>query len=80
MKDSNATAEIVQALKYTPLTYSEMARAGMRMGGIVSMSPHKRVQEWLTTAEGAKWQLRKSKRWLGGSRYLTEWRIVRKRK
>lgn len=71
----NATQTIVSALKLKPCTYRDMLLAG---GHITSTSPHKQALEWLESAEGQKWQLRKGKLYMGPGKYLTTWRIVRR--
>lgn len=76
----NGTQEIVAALKKRPCTYAEMMFAGRgRQAHLVSTSAHRRVMEWLDTAEGSNWELLKGKLWIGGKRYLVTWRLRRKR-
>ena len=77
----NGTQEIVAALKKRPCTYAEMMMPQPlgQLGKLVSTSPHRRVAEWLETAEGSKWELLKGKLWLGGKRYLVTWRLRRKK-
>lgn len=72
----STTAEIVAHLKRKSHTYAEMM---LCCGHIVSTSPHKRVLDWLETAEGQRWELRKGRVWMGESRYLTTWRVVRRK-
>ena len=75
----NGTQEIVAALKKRPCTYAEMMMPHPlgQLGKLVSTSPQKRVAEWLTTAEGRGYRLVKSKRWIGGRKYLVTWRLVK---
>lgn len=75
----NGTQEIVAELKRRPCTYADMMIARNPYGAITSTSPHRRVAEWLETAEGRKWELLKGKIWLGGKRYLVTWRLRRKK-
>lgn len=70
----NATATIVALLKRKPCTYAEMMAPG---GKIISTCPQKRALEWLGTPAAKGWDLRKGRRWIEGSRYLTTWRLVR---
>lgn len=77
----NGTQEIVAALKKRPCTYADMLLIDnvWPVARPVSTSPHRRVAEWLETAEGSKWELLKGKIWLGGKRYLVTWRLRRKK-
>lgn len=78
----NGTAEIVAALKRRPCTYAEMMFPDPlgQLGRLASLSPQKRVAEWLQTAEGQKWRLVKGRRWRGGSKYLVTWALKRRPK
>ena len=57
---------LIAHLKRKPHTYLEMLRYG------VSVAPWMRVRESLRPGE----QIVKGKRWTGGKRYLTTWRVV----
>lgn len=59
---------LVEAMKRKPLTYGEMLKVLQWQ----SCSPWKRASESIKPDE----RIVKGKRWTGGSRYLTTWKVV----